>query len=539
MLGNMMSKPLLISSILTHAEQVHSKAEIVTRTVEGPIHRYTYTDAAKRTKQLANALNSMGVELGDRIATLAWNTHRHYETYYAISCIGAITHTINPRLFPEQIVYIANHAEDKVLFLDLTFVPLVEALQDKMGTIEKYVIMTDREHMPETTLPNVICYEELIAEESDQIVWPEFDENTAAGLCYTSGTTGNPKGALYSHRSTVLHTYAAAMPDSIGCGNADALLPVVPMFHVFAWGVPYFATMVGAKIVFPGPHMDGESLHELIEGEQVTTMLGVPTVWLGLLDYLRSKDIKLSSVKKSIIGGSAAPLGMIKEFQETHDVFVLHAWGMTELSPLGCTNSYNQAMANVSLEERYKMQLKQGRPVFGIEFKVVNDAGEALPHDGKSYGRLLVRGPWVVSAYFRNDDMSSFEDGWFDTGDVVTMDENANIQIVDRKKDVIKSGGEWISSIDLENIAVSHPDVKEACVIGVKHPKWDERPLLFIVKQDEADLTKEEILDFVGNQVATWWKPDDVVFVDELPHTATGKLLKLSLREEYMDHLMG
>ena len=538
MLGNMMSQPLLISSILSHAEKVHSHSEIVTRTVEGPIHRYTYKDAAKRTKKTANALTKLGVKQGDRIASLAWNTYRHYEIYYAVSSMGAVMHTINPRLFTEQIIYIANHAEDKLLFLDLTFVPLVEALQDKLESIENYIIMTDRAHMPETTLPNAVCYEELIANEADTFEWPQFDENTAAGLCYTSGTTGNPKGALYSHRATVLHTYAAALPDSIGCSNKDVILPVVPMFHVFAWGVPYYATMMGAKIVFPGPHMDGESLSELIETEKATTILGVPTIWLGLLDYLRSKNIKLTSVKKAIIGGSAAPHAMIKEFQETHGVFVLHAWGMTELSPLGSTNSYNKAMAEAPLEERYQMQLKQGRPVCGIEFKVVNDDGEELPHDGKSYGRLLVKGPWVISAYFKNDDDSAFENGWFDTGDVVTMDENSTIQIVDRKKDVIKSGGEWISSIELENCAVGHPAVQEACVIGVRHKKWDERPLLFIIKQANATLTKEEILDYVGDQVASWWRPDDVVFVDELPHTATGKLMKLTLRDEYIDYLI-
>lgn len=538
MLGNMMSQPLLISSILSHAEKVHSHSEIVTRTVEGPIHRYTYKDAAKRTKKTANALTKLGVKQGDRVASLAWNTYRHYEIYYAVSSMGAVMHTINPRLFAEQIIYIANHAEDKLLFLDLTFVPLVEALQDKLESIENYIIMTDRAHMPETTLPNAICYEELIADEADTFEWPQFDENTAAGLCYTSGTTGNPKGALYSHRATVLHTYAAALPDSIGCSNKDVILPVVPMFHVFAWGVPYYATMMGTKIVFPGPHMDGESLSELIETEKATTILGVPTIWLGLLDYLRSKNIKLTSVEKAIIGGSAAPHAMIKEFQETHNVFVLHAWGMTELSPLGSTNSYNKAMAEAPLEERYQMQLKQGRPVCGIEFKVVNDDGEELPHDGKSYGRLLVKGPWVISAYFNNDDDSAFENGWFDTGDVVTMDENSTIQIVDRKKDVIKSGGEWISSIELENCAVGHPAVQEACVIGVKHKKWDERPLLFIIKQADATLTKEEILDYVGDQVASWWRPDDVVFVDELPHTATGKLMKLTLRDEYIDYLI-
>ncbi len=538
MLGNMMSQPLLISSILSHAEKVHSHSEIVTRTVEGPIHRYTYKDAAKRTKKMANALTKLGIKQGDRVASLAWNTYRHYEIYYAVSSMGAVMHTINPRLFAEQIIYIANHAEDKLLFLDLTFVPLVEALQDKLESIENYIIMTDRAHMPDTTLPNAICYEELIADEADTFEWPQFDENTAAGLCYTSGTTGNPKGALYSHRATVLHTYAAALPDSIGCSNKDVILPVVPMFHVFAWGVPYYATMMGTKIVFPGPHMDGESLSELIESEKATTILGVPTIWLGLLDYLRSKNIKLTSVEKAIIGGSAAPHAMIKEFQETHDVFVLHAWGMTELSPLGSTNSYNKAMAEAPLEERYQMQLKQGRPVCGIAFKVVNDDGEELPHDGKSYGRLLVKGPWVISAYFNNDDDSAFENGWFDTGDVVTMDENSTIQIVDRKKDVIKSGGEWISSIELENCAVGHPAVQEACVIGVKHKKWDERPLLFIIKQADATLTKEEILDYVGKQVASWWRPDDVVFVDELPHTATGKLMKLTLRDEYIDYLI-
>ncbi len=537
MLGNMMPRPLLISDLLKHAETYHRTSEIVSRRVEGDIHRYTYYDAAQRTKKLANALTNLGIRQGDRIATLAWNGYRHYEIYFAVSGMGAVTHTINPRLFPEQLIYIINHAEDRVIFVDLTFVPLLEKLQANLKTVETIVIMADDDKIPEHQLKNAVGYETFIAEHGNEFEWPEFDENTAAALCYTSGTTGNPKGVLYSHKSTLLHAYSSVSPEALGIGNEATVLPVVPMFHVSAWGTPYACTMCGAKLVFPGAGMDGAALTELILSEQATLLLGVPTVWLGLLEHLRQQSIKLESVEQVVIGGSAAPLAMIREFDEVHGAFVVHAWGMTEMSPIGTIGSMTKAMAALPREERYKLQQKQGRPVFGVELKIVDDEGNELPRDGKAFGRLMVRGPWIIERYFKAE-QSALENGWFDTGDVATLDSDGYMQIVDRNKDVIKSGGEWISSIELENIAVGHPQVKEACVIGIKHPKWDERPLLIAILQDNATVSKEELLAYLEDKVAKWWLPNDVVFVDELPHTATGKLLKVKLREEYADYYM-
>lgn len=535
---SMMQHPLLISSLLEHAILTHPDVEVVSRRVEGGIHRYTYAEAARRAKQLANALNSLGIQAGDRIGTLAWNTHRHYELYFAISGLGAITHTINPRLFPEQIIYIINHAEDRYVFVDLTFVPLLEKVAAHLPNIEGYVILTDREHMPNTSLPNVLCYEELLASQSDQFDWPDIDENSGAALCYTSGTTGNPKGVLYSHRSTVLHAMAAAQNNALNITADTTLLPVVPMFHVNAWGTPYAATMAGAKLVFPAAGMDGASLHELISQEQATLLLGVPTVWLGLLNYLDQINAKLDSVKQVVVGGSAAPLSMIKAFDQKHDAFLIHAWGMTELSPLGTVNSYSKKMAALNNEERYQKQLKQGRPVYGIEIKIVDDEGKELPRDGKTFGRLLVRGPWVVNQYYKLDEQKAFVDGWFDTGDVATIDSDNTMQIVDRSKDVIKSGGEWISSIDLENAAVGHPELKECCVIGVYHPKWDERPLLLAIRKEGSTVDEADVLAYLKDKVAKWWLPDAVIFVDQLPHTATGKLLKTGVREQYKNWLV-
>lgn len=538
MLGNMMAKPLLISDLIEHAQRSNPNTEIVSRRCEGDIHRYTMKDAAKRSKQAANALIKLGAKPSDRIATLAWNNYRHFELYFGVSGIGSVLHTINPRLFPEQLVYIINHAEDRWIFVDLTFIPLLESIQDQIQNVEGFVIMTDEANMPKTSLKNIICYESLIAGESDQIDWPQFDENTAASLCYTSGTTGNPKGVLYSHRSTMIHALSEISREALGISSMSCVLPVVPMFHVNAWGVPYAAAMTGAKLVFPGQGMDGASLWELIEAEKPDLLLGVPTVWLMLLNHMDEINKKLDSVENVVVGGSAAPLSMIKKFEETHNAFLIHAWGMTEMSPLGTSNVKTIAMENMALEDRYKLQQKQGKPVFGVEMKIVDDEGNSQPHDGISYGRLLVRGPWIISQYYKNDDMSSFEDGWLDTGDVATIDPDHYLGIVDRSKDVIKSGGEWISSIDLENEAVGHPDIVEACVIGVAHEKWDERPLLLVIKKPDSTLTGEGVKTFLEDKIAKWWMPDDVIFVDSLPHTATGKLLKINLRKEYHDYLI-
>ncbi len=532
MLPTMMDTQLSVADLIEYAGSNYSAEEIVSRCVEGGIHRYTYQDCLRRTKKLANALTKLGAKQGQCIATLAWNTYRHIELYYAVTGIGAITHTINPRLFPEQITYIVNHAEDQIVFVDLSFVPILEKISDDLTSVAHFVVMTDRAHMPESQL-NLLCYEELIEPESDSYDWPSHREDAPAALCYTSGTTGNPKGVLYTHRSTLLHAYAASQV--LQASALNIILPVVPMFHVCAWGIPYMATMVGCKLVLPGAGMDGQSLYELIDNEQADLIVGVPTVWLNLLTYLRAAGEKLTSVKRTLVGGAAAPLSMIREFQEEHDVFLLHGWGMTEMSPLGTVNNMTSAMTKMPLEERYRVQMKQGKPVFGVELKIVDDNNHELPKDGKSFGRLMARGPWIASAYYKSEDKSSWVDGWFDTGDVATLSPDGMMQIVDRSKDVIKSGGEWISSIDLENTALGHDAVSEACVIGVPHPKWNERPLLLVTTHKPT--TKESILTFLADKVAKWWLPDDVIFVDELPHNATGKLYKLDLRQQYQDHL--
>lgn len=537
MLGSMMQDSLLISDLLTHAEQYHPFGEIVSRTVEGPLHRYTYRDAGKRTRQLANLLQSLGVSKGDRVATLAWNGFRHYELYFATSGIGAVIHTVNPRLFPEQIEYIINHAEDKILCIDLSFLPAVQQLCPRLPKLKHLIVLTDEKHLPTSGLDNALCYEVELAKHNDEFTWPRFDDQTAAALCYTSGTTGNPKGVLYSHRSQVLHAYASVQPDAMNLSSGSCVLPVVPMFHVSAWGTPYACTMVGAKLVFPGAKLDGASLSELIETEKPDFLLGVPTVWLGLLDYLRQNDKILSSVHTVVVGGSAAPLAMIKEFQERHDVFLMHAWGMTELSPLGTLANPSARLMAMPLEQRYQYQRKQGRPVFGIQLKIVDSEGNRLPHDGKAFGRLMVKGPWVIERYYLAE-KSALENGWFDTGDVATIDDEGFMQIVDRTKDVIKSGGEWISSIELENVAVGHPDVQEACVVGVPHPKWDERPLLLVIAKPGHTPQRDDLLAFFEGKVAKWWIPDDALVVKELPHTATGKLLKVNVRETHQQHYL-
>lgn len=540
--GLMMQQSLLISSLLVHAERHHGEQKIVSRRVEGDIHRYTFRDMATRSRRMANALASLGVKPSDRVATLAWNGHRHMELYYAVSGSGAVLHTLNPRLHPDQVVWIADHAEDEVLFFDLTFLPLVEAIASRVKTIRHFVVMTDRAHMPkDSTVPGLLSYEDLLEDASDRFEWPEFDENTASSLCYTSGTTGNPKGVLYSHRSTVLHTVVAANPDALNCSASDVILPVVPMFHVNAWGLPYIACMVGAKLVFPGPGLDGKSLHDLFEAEGVTVSAGVPTVWQGLLAHVEAHGLGFRTMRRTIIGGSACPPAMIRTFQEVYNVDVLHAWGMTELSPIGTVCSFKPRHLQLSQDERYAVQAKQGHALYGIDMKIV-DEGNELPWDGKCSGDLLVRGPWVVSQYFRGEGepplVQSAGQGWFPTGDVATIDTDGFMQITDRSKDVIKSGGEWIGSIDLENFAMAHPQVAMAACIAAYHPKWDERPLLVVVRKPDQELSREELLAFYEGKIASWWTPDDVVFVDAIPLGATGKMLKNRLREMFKDHIL-
>jgi len=535
--GLMMGLPLQISSLLLHAERHHPEQEIVSRRVEGDIHRTTYRELAGRSRRMANALAKLGVKQSDRIGTLAWNGYRHLELYYAVSGSGAVLHTINPRLHPDQIVYIADHAEDQYLFFDLTFLPIIQAIAARTKTIKAFVAMTDRAHMPtDGKIANLLCYEELVEANSDRFSWPVFDENLASSLCYTSGTTGNPKGVLYSHRSTVLHTYAAALPDALNCGSSDTILPVVPMFHVNAWGLPYVACMVGARMVFPGPGLDGKSLYDLFEAEKVTLSAGVPTVWQGLLAHVEQNVLKSSTMRRTVIGGSACPPAMIRKFNEDYGVHVLHAWGMTEMSPLGTVCSFKHKHIDASQEERYAVQAKQGRAIYGVDMKIVDPDGKALPWDGNASGDLLVRGPWVVEQYFKGEGGDPLVDGWFPTGDVAKIDADGYMQITDRSKDVIKSGGEWIGSIDLENIAVAHPAVAMAACIAARHPKWDERPLLVVMKKPGAEITKEELIAFYDGKIAKWWTPDDVVFVDSIPLGATGKMLKNRLREQFKDH---
>jgi len=540
MLGLMQDRPLLISSLIEHAVAMHPGAEIVSRTIEGPLHRCTYGDIHRRSKQAANGLAALGVRPGDRIATLAWNGYRHMELYYGVSGSGAVLHTINPRLFPEQIAYIVDHAEDQYLFFDTTFAPLVETLASQMKSVKGFVAMTDRAHMPALRVPSLICYEEWIGAASSEYEWPALDERTASSLCYSSGTTGNPKGVLYSHRSTVLHTYAACMVDSLALSSAESVLLVVPMFHVNAWGMPYAGAMSGAKLVLPGPALDGRSVYALLQDERATLALGVPTVWLMLLQHVEAEglDPKRDLVlKRIVIGGSAAPRAMSEQFETKFGAFVVHAWGMTEMSPLGTICNLLPKHRDHDLAQRLDVQVKQGRAMFGVEMRITDDAGRRLPHDGKAFGHLLVRGPWVTSGYFKGDGGRILDrDGFFDTGDVATIDPDGYMQITDRSKDVIKSGGEWISSIEIENAAVGHPAVAEAAVIGVAHPKWQERPLLIVVRKPGQDIARDEMLRFLEGKVAKWCLPDDVVFVGEMPHTATGKLLKTKLREMYSDY---
>ena len=538
----MMDMPLVISSLLVHAARHFSATEIVSRRVEGDIHRYTYADCEQRARQLADAFSSLGVSNGQRIATLAWNGYRHMELYYAAGGSGAVVHTINPRLHPDQLVWIADHAEDQFLAFDLSFLPIIEAIAARCKTVEGWIAMCDRAHMPVSAkIPNLICYEELLASGSTAYAWPLLDENSAVGLCYTSGTTGNPKGALYSHRSSILHAYAAALPDAMAASARDSILPVVPMFHVNAWGLPYIAPLVGAKLVFPGPQLDGKSIYELFESEKVTFSAGVPTVWLGLLAHVKQNNLRFSTLTRTVIGGSACPPAMIKAFREDFGVDVIHAWGMTELSPLGTISRLQLKHLSMPLDVQQRLLEKQGHVLYGVDMKIVDDDGNEIAWDGTSYGNLWVRGPWVVKAYFKSegDDPLQYDpqgQGWFPTGDVATIDADGFMQITDRSKDVIKSGGEWISSIDLENLAIAHPAVANAAVIGIAHPKWDERPLLIVVKKPGAQLSRDELLQFYDGKIAKWWLPDDVQFVDAIPLGATGKILKTKLREQFRDY---
>ena len=539
MRGLMMNTPLLISAIAEHAARYHGGREIVSVTADNPRHRYTVAEAMARARQLANALVKLGLSEGDRVATIAWNDYRHLEIYYGVSGSGYVCHTINPRLFAEQLVFIINHAQDRWIFLDPMFLPLIEKIADKITGVEGYVVLTDEAHMPDTSLQNVRCYETLVGAESSDFAWPELDENSAAALCYTSGTTGDPKGVLYSHRSTLLHAYAGVAPDVMNLSSRDNVLPVVPLFHVNAWGIPYSALMVGAKLVLPGPKMgDGETLYALMDSEDVTLALGVPTVWLALLQYMAKAGKRLDKLKSTIIGGAAVPRSMIEEFRDKHDVEVRQGWGMTEMSPLGTVNTTKAGLESMSGDEQLDLATKAGRGIFGVEMRIVDADGAEQPWDGVAYGALQVRGPWICSDYFRLEGGAGTHtpDGWFETGDVATIDPHGYLAITDRTKDVIKSGGEWISSIELENVATDHSAVAEAAVIGVAHPKWTERPLLVVVKAEGQEVSKDDLLAWFDGKVASWCVPDDVAFVEELPHTATGKVKKIELRKQFADY---
>lgn len=537
MQGLMMDFPLTITSIMEHAERVHGAQEIVSVTRDNPRHRYTYADSFARVRQLANAMDVWGLNQSDRIATLAWNDYRHFETYYASACSGYVCHTINPRLFPEQIVYIINHAEDQYVFLDPDFWPLIEQVAPQCTGVKGWIVMTTPEHMPDTSVTNVHCYEQLLEGQADTYAWPALDENDACALCYTSGTTGNPKGVMYSHRSTVLHTYATMMPDSMNISSADVVLPIVPMFHVNAWGNPYACPVAGAKMVMPGNKMgDGPTLATLINDEGVTMSAGVPTVWLNLLAHLRSSGERVETLQRVVVGGSACPLSVMEEF-DTYGVDTRHAWGMTEMSPLGTSNSSGARRHQYDADSFAATRTNVGQPIFGVEVKITDDDNNELPWDGVAFGALKVRGPWICSSYFKLDGSSAHaEEGWFETGDVATIDARGNVSITDRTKDVIKSGGEWISSIEVENCATGHPMVAEAAVIGRIHPKWGERPLLIVVKNGQGDVTPDELKTFLDGKIAKWWIPDDVQYIEEMPHTATGKIQKMKLREIFEDY---
>jgi 3-(methylthio)propionyl---CoA ligase len=537
MLGLMQNQPLLISSLIEFAERHHRDGEIVSRRVEGDMHRYTWADVAKRSRQFANALDGLKLAHGERVATLAWNGYRHLEMYFGVSGSGRVLHTLNPRLSPDQIVWIANHAEDKVLCFDMSFLPIVQAIHSKCSTIQHFVALCDADKLPaDSGIPNLVSYEAWMGKQSSSYAWPSFDENSASSMCYTSGTTGNPKAALYSHRSTILHAYAAALPDVMCLSARDSVLPVVPMFHVNAWGIPYSAALTGCKLVFPGPALDGKSVYELLESEKVTYAAGVPTVWQMLLGHMKPNNLKFSTLKRTVIGGSACPPAMISAFNDDYGVEVLHAWGMTEMSPLGTLCTLKNKHAELPADEKMKIRLKQGRAIYGVDMKIVGDDGKEQPWDGKAFGNLLVKGPWIVREYFKGEGGDPLRDGWFPTGDVATIDPDGYMQITDRSKDVIKSGGEWISSIDIENIAMAHPAVQMAACVGMPHPKWDERPIVAVVKRAGMEVSREDLLKFFEGKTAKWQVPDDVVFVEAIPLGATGKMLKTRLRELLKDY---
>ena len=539
MLGRMQTSALLVNDILDYANIYHSDVDIVSRLVGGKIHRETYSEAHLRARKMSQALQSLGLDKGDVVATLAWNNHRHFESWYAITGIGGVYHTLNPRLFADQLIYIINHAEDKYIFVDLTFVPILEGLQDKLNTVKGFIIYCDEDEMPQTTLDNVHCYETLINAHDGDFSWVKLDENDACGICYTSGTTGNPKGVIYSHRSNVLHSLVAISQDVMGLSSKSVVMPVVPMFHANAWGLVFTCPMVGAAMVNPGPQMDGASIFELLDAEQVSFTAAVPTVWLMLLQHLEEQNLKLPYLDTVVIGGSAAPRMMIEKFEKDYEVDVNHAWGMTELSPLGTMGVLKGKMHDLSFDERVDIKVKQGRPPYLVQMKITDDDGNELPRDGKTFGNLKVKGPFIIETYMKDDGGEILDaEGYFDTGDVATLDADGFMQITDRSKDVVKSGGEWISSIELENIAVGHTDIVEAAVIGVAHPKWDERPILIVIKKEDADLSREDVLGFMEGKIAKWWMPDDVVFVEEIPHTATGKIQKLALREQFKDYVL-
>ena len=539
MLGLMQDQPLLISSVLEHALKAHPHTEIASRMADGSVHHCTYADIGERAKQVANALVALGVQPGERIGTLAWNGYRHMELYFGVSGMGAVLHTINPRLFPEQIEFIANHAEDQYLLFDLSFAELVEQIAPRLKTVKAFIALCEREQMPAIDVPGLMCYEDLIAGHSNDFIWPEFDERTASSMCYTSGTTGNPKGVLYSHRSSILHSLALCTSDGFGLSAADSALLVVPMFHVNAWGMPYAAAMCGAKLVLPGAALDGESLYTLMRDEQVTLALGVPTVWMMLQQHVETQALQPAKelcLNRVVIGGAAAPRSQVDTFETRFNARVLHAWGMTEMSPLGTICNPLPKHRDAPLEAVLDLQAKQGRALFGVSMKIVDEQGAELPRDGKASGLLLVKGPWIASQYYGGEGGQILDgEGWLDTGDIATIDTDGYMQITDRAKDVIKSGGEWISSIDLENAAVSHPAVAEAAVIGIAHPKWQERPLLVVVLKPGRTASKDDLLTVLQSRVAKWWLPDDVAFVEALPHTATGKLQKMKLREQFRD----
>ncbi len=539
MRGLMMDTPLTIGSIARHVELYHGEREIVSVTADAPPVRTCWRDCMRRARRVANAMQTLGAKPGDTVATLAWNDHRHLEIYYGLSGAGYVCHTINPRLFAEQIVFIVNHAADRWIFIDSMFVPLIEKLKGQLDGVEGFIVMTDEAHMPDSSLDGLLCYETLLADASAELDWPEFDENTAAALCYTSGTTGDPKGVLYSHRSTVLHAYASVAPDALDLRSRDNVLPVVPLFHVNAWGIPYSAAMVGAKLVLPGPKMgDGKTLCHLIRSEEVSIALGVPTVWSALLQYCDDAAQTLDRLERTVIGGAAVPRSMVQAFRDRHDVVVIQGWGMTEMSPLGTVNTLKAGLEGLSPDDKLDLATKAGRAMFGCELRIVDDEGRELPRDGVAFGALQVRGPWVCNDYYKLEGSAGTHthDGWFETGDVATIDPEGYVAITDRTKDVIKSGGEWISSIELENTAVGHESVAEAAVIGVPHPKWSERPLLIVVPAPGAEPDKSELLAWFDGKVASWWIPNDVAFVDELPHTATGKIKKIELRRQFADY---